>query len=323
MSIIERFAQLLEPVAQSKPQPSAPGKAPRSPELDLIERAINTSNERSGSPEASELVIPPAAATQAAERTPAPTPAKPGNKATRNARAVAVDLGRLRQRGMIVPGGERTATGESFRRIKRRILANALDSKANAPANLVLVTSALAGEGKTFCAINLAISIALEVDHSVLLVDADVRKPSIPEVLGLRAEKGLMDLLVDRRMDMAEVLYRTDIGKLTLLPAGTAQQRATELLASGATRDLLREMAARYRDRIVIFDSPPLLAASEAGVLASQMGQVVMVVESGKTTESALKEALGRIDSSHLTGLVLNKAGPGLGNYYGGYGYGA
>jgi exopolysaccharide/PEP-CTERM locus tyrosine autokinase len=225
---------------------------------------------------------------------------------------------------MIAPGGERTATAESFRRIKRRILTNALNSKANMPANLVLVTSALAGEGKTFCSINLAISIALEVDHAVLLVDADVRKPSIPEVFGLRAEKGLMDLLVDRRIDMAEVLYRTDIGKLTLLPAGTAQERATELLASGATRELLSEMAARYRDRIIIFDSPPLLAASEAGVLASQMGQVVVVVESGRTTESALKGALSRIDSSHLTGLVLNKgAGPGLGNYYGGYGSGA
>jgi receptor protein-tyrosine kinase len=102
------------------------------------------------------------------------------------------------------------------------------------------------------------------------------------------------------------------------------QEHATELLASGAMRELLSEMAARYRDRIIIFDSPPLLAASEAGVLASQMGQVVVVVESGKTTESALKEALGRIDSGRLTGLVLNKgAASGLASYYGGYGNGA
>jgi len=222
---------------------------------------------------------------------------------------------------LIAPGGERTATAESFRRIKRRILTNALNPKPNVPGNLVLVTSALAGEGKTFCAINLAISIALEVDHSVLLVDADVPKPSIPRVLGLRAEKGLMDLLVDPQIDMAEVLYRTDIGKLTVLAAGTAQEHATEQLASGAMRELLTDMAARYRDRIIIFDSPPILLASEAGVLASQMGQVVVVVESGKTTESALKEALGHIDSSRLTGLVLNKgASVGLGSYYGGYG---
>jgi exopolysaccharide/PEP-CTERM locus tyrosine autokinase len=237
---------------------------------------------------------------------------------------VAIDLARLRRQGMVAPGGERTPTAESFRRIKRRILTNALNPKPDVPANLVLVTSALPAEGKTFCAVNLAISIALEVDHSVLLVDADVRKPSIPEVLGVAGGKGLMDLLVDRRMDMAEVLCRTNIGKLTLLPGGTPQERATELLASGTTREVLGEMAARYRDRIIIFDSPPLLAASEASVLASQMGQVVVVVESGRTTESALKAALGRIDSSHLTGLVLNKAsGPALQRYYGGYGSGA
>jgi receptor protein-tyrosine kinase len=133
-----------------------------------------------------------------------------------------------------------------------------------------------------------------------------------------------MDLLVDPKIDMAQVLYRTNIGKLTLLPAGTVQRHATELLASGAMRELLTEMAARYRDRIIIFDSPPLLQASEAGVLAGQMGQVVMVVESGRTTESALKEALGHVDSSHLTGLVLNKGtASGVGGYYGGYGNGA
>jgi receptor protein-tyrosine kinase len=225
---------------------------------------------------------------------------------------------------MVAPGGERTATAESFRRLKRRILASALNPKPDVPANLVMITSALPGEGKTFCSINLAISIALEVDHSVLLVDADVRKPSIPEVLGVAGGKGLLDLLGERRINLAEVLCRTNIGKLTLLPGGTPQERATELLASATTRELLAEMAARYRDRIIIFDSPPLLAASETSVLASQMGQVVMVVESGKTTESALKAALGQIDSNRLTGLVLNKAtGPALQSYYGGYGSGA
>jgi protein-tyrosine kinase len=325
MSIIERVAQLLEPVAQTNRQPVAPRKTRRDSDSNLIERAINDSNERerSAPPEAAEPVTPPAAAGHAAEQMPWPGPTEETNKPTRKARVLTVDVGKLRARGIIAPGGERTATAESFRRIKRRILANALNPEASVPANLVLVTSALAGEGKTFCAINLAISIAQEVDHSVLLVDADVRKPSIPEVLGLKADKGLMDLLVDRRTDMAELLYKTDIGKLAILPAGTPQQHATELLASGAMRELLTEMAARYRDRIIIFDSPPLLMASEAGVLASRVGQVVMVVESGKTTESALKEALGHIDSSHLTGLVLNKAASrGLGSYYGGYGNG-
>jgi receptor protein-tyrosine kinase len=226
---------------------------------------------------------------------------------------------------MITPDGERTPIAESFRRIKRQILANVANpgKTGPAPANLVLVTSALKGEGKTYCAINLAISIALEMDRTVLLVDADVAKPSVPQALGLEAEKGLMDVLLDRRMDLAEVLLKIDIGKLTLMPAGTAHKHATELLASDAMHGLLHEMAERYHDRVIIFDSPPLLAASEAGVLASQVGQIVVVVEAGKTSEGALKDALGRIDSSRITGLLLNKGGmPDLayGYGYGGYG---
>ena len=219
----------------------------------------------------------------------------------------------------MTPDGERTPISEGFRRIKREILANVADPKAGAPANLVLVTSALPGEGKTYCAINLAISIALERDRTVLLVDADVAKPSIPRTLGVNVERGLMDVLLDREIDLGEVMWKSDIDKLTLLPAGTSHKHATELLASDAMRVLLQEMAGRYRDRIVIFDSPPLLAASEAGALAAQMGQIVVVVEAGKTPEAALKAALGCIKSSNVTGLLLNKA-----EYHGqGYGYGS
>jgi receptor protein-tyrosine kinase len=227
----------------------------------------------------------------------------------------------LHKQNIMTPDGERTPIAESFRRIKRQVLAKADDPKAGAPTNLVLVTSALPGEGKTFCAINLAISIALEMDHNVLLVDADVAKPTVLEVFGLNAEAGLMDLLRDRRIELTDVMCKTDIGKLTLLPRGTAHKNATELLASDAMDDLLRELAERYRNRIIVFDSPPLLAASETAVLAGKMGQIVMVVEAGKTTQAALKAALGHVDSSKLAGLVLNKGqGPGLG--YGDYGYG-
>jgi protein-tyrosine kinase len=170
-----------------------------------------------------------------------------------------------------------------------------------------MVTSAIAGEGKTFCAINLAISIALERDRTVLLVDADVAKPSVSRALGLHTEGGLMEVLLDRHVDLGDLLWKTDIGALTVLPAGTAHQHATELLASDAMGALLREMAERYHDRIVVFDSPPLLAASEAGALASQVGQIVVVVEAGKTSEAALKHALERIDPQKVTGLLLNK----------------
>ena len=235
----------------------------------------------------------------------ASAPERPSNKAIRR---IAVDRSRLRALSFITPDGERTPLAESFRRIKRQILARARSPRPGAPpANLVLVTSALAGEGKTFCAINLAISMALERDRTALLVDADVARPSIPKALGLHAEGGLLELLLDRNLDWGDVLWQTDIGGLTVLSAGAAHQHATELLASDTMASLLRDMAARYPDRIVVFDSPPLLAASEAGALANQMGQIIVVVEANKTSEAALKRALGMIDPGRVTGLLLNK----------------
>lgn len=309
MSIVERVVELLGPSARPDPKPPAPAGEGGHSRTDLIERAVGESDERSEFREGRGL---------APESKSGAGPVRATGGTTRTLR---VDRDHLRRQSVITPDGERNAMTEGFRRIKRQILANVANPKEGAPANLVMVTSALAGEGKTFCAINLAMSIALEMDHTVLLVDADVAKPTVPQVLGVEAEKGLMDLLLDRRIDLAEVLCRTDIDKLTLLPAGTAHQYATELLASDAMRMLLRELAARYQDRIIIFDSPPLLAASEASVLATRMGQIVVVVEAGRTTETALKEALGRIESSNITGLLLNKGEhPGPEYYYGGYG---
>lgn len=239
-------------------------------------------------------------------------------------RTLTIDLDRLRRLSMVTPDGMRTPIAECFRRIKRRILTNMVHAKAGAPVNCIMVTSALAGEGKTFCAINLAISIASEMDRTVLLVDADVAKPSVPRTLGFEAEGGLMDMLLDREIDPGKVLYKTNINKLSVLPAGKPHEHATELLASAAMRSLLHEMATRYDDRILIFDSPPLLSASEAGVLANQMGQIVLVVEAGRTTEAALKEALGSINTSNVAGLLLNKGdSAGLEYRYGGYGYGS
>jgi exopolysaccharide/PEP-CTERM locus tyrosine autokinase len=299
MSIIERAAELLGSVPRAQQKPSTTSEAAGNLKQDLIERATGSISRHRDLSEG-----------------------KPAQFTGRATRALEVDRDRLRQQSMITPDGERTAIAESFRRIKQQILANVASPRTGAPrANLVLVTSALAGEGKTFCAINLAISIALEMDRTVLLVDADVAKPGVPQALGLEAEKGLMDVLLDHRVDLAEVLWKTDIGRLTLLPAGRAHKHATELLASDAMRGLLHEMAERYHDRIIIFDSSPLLAASEAGILASQVGQIVVVVEAGKTSEAALKDALGRIDSSKVAGLLLNKGeSPGLGYGYGGYG---
>jgi len=149
-----------------------------------------------------------------------------------------------------------------------------------------------------------------------------VAKPRIPHYLGLHAERGLLDVLRDEHLALADVLIKTDIENLTVLPAGHTYRQATELLASEAMNSLIRDIQHRYPDRIVIFDSPPLLATSEAGVLAAHMGQIVMVVEAEKTPQGALKEALAQIESCEVIGMVLNKttALPGTNYYYGYYG---
>jgi len=234
----------------------------------------------------------------------------PGATPPRNAQRHAIDLERLRGKGMVTPSTARTRVAEEFRFIKRPLLSNALRKGEGAirRGNLIMVTSSLPGEGKTFCAINLAMSIAMEMDHTVLLIDADVARPSLLTTLGLEAEHGLMDLLCEPAMDMADVMLKTNIETLSILSAGKSTLNATELLASQSMKILLDEIASRYADRIVIFDSPPLLLTSEARVLAEQMGQIVMVVEGEKTTQGAVKDALHKIESCPNVSLIYNKA---------------
>ncbi|MEO8133044.1 MAG: XrtA-associated tyrosine autokinase [Betaproteobacteria bacterium] len=238
-------------------------------------------------------------------------------------RTLELDLKWMRLQNFITPQDDRTLIAEGFRRVKRQILANMAKSEAGAPANLIMVTSSLPREGKTFCSINLAISIAMELDRRVLLVDADTVQPAILPTLGLKPGlQGLMDVLSDPSIQVEDVLHRTNIEKLTIIPAGTAHRHATEILASETMRTLLRELSERYEDRIVIFDSPPLLVTSEAAVLATHMSQIVMVVAAGQTTEAALKDALRRLEGCGRVGLLLNKGRPPQSPYYGYGGYG-
>jgi exopolysaccharide/PEP-CTERM locus tyrosine autokinase len=239
------------------------------------------------------------------------------------ARQVSINLEQLHRLGMVTPEGERTPVSEEFRIIKRPLIKAAFNRGLDGSkrhANLIMVTSSLPGEGKTFCAINLAMSIAMEMDHTVLLVDADVARPSVPRYLGIDAEVGLMDVLTNDKLDLSDVMLRTNVDTLRLLPAGQAHRNATELLASLAMSNLLDEIARRYPDRIVIFDSPPLLLTSEARALAGQMGQIVMVVEAETTTQHAVKDALRQLGSDDNVSLIYNKAHAFGGNNYG-YGY--
>jgi receptor protein-tyrosine kinase len=188
-----------------------------------------------------------------------------------------------------------------------------------------MVTSSVPGEGKSFTAINLAISMATELENTVLLVDADVTKSSVLRYLGLEAEKGLLDVLRDPDVDLSDVLIKTDIAKLTVLSSGKGFAHSTELLASSAMKNFVQDISSRYHDRIIIFDCPPLLATSEASVLATYMGQIVFVVEAERTPQEAVKDALAHLSDCEHVGLVLNKAPTRTGgvDYYGyGYGYG-
>lgn len=265
-------------------------------------------------------LAPPVAATEAPTgATPNRDHHQPAAPARPPAKRIEIDLARMGVTSTVSADGGRNQVAEEFRAIKRPLIDNAFseDGRPVNRNNLIMVTSALPGEGKTFSAINLAISIAMELDHTVLLVDADVARPSILRTLGSKAEPGLMDVLLDPRLDVADVLLKTNIDTLTILPAGKNHRHATELLASQTMSKLLDEIASRYPDRLVIFDSPPLLLTSEARVLASQMGQIVVVVEAETTTMHAVKSALSQLEACSNVNLVYNKARsfPGQENY--------
>jgi receptor protein-tyrosine kinase len=239
---------------------------------------------------------------------------------------VHIDLDRLAAAGFVTPDAARTKLASEFRMIKRPLLANAQATAVGRPhnANVIMVTSAIAGEGKSFTALNLAMSMTMELDNTVLLVDADVAHPVILDLLGLPSSKGLMNMLTDPKLDLSSLILRTNVEKLSILPAGTPHPRATEFLASDAMTRLVDEMAVRYSDRIIIFDSPPLLLTTESPVLATHMGQIVVVVEAERTTETTFTQALSKIEQCPIVMTLLNKASASnIGSYYGyGYGYG-
>lgn len=319
MSIIERA---LEKRRGKQPQRAAGEEADEGQELQgAAEQASGALGEEAGGAVPASPAQPTAARRKGAGES---TIDRPADR--------TIDYGWLRHQGIHVPGDGRSGLEEEFRLIKRPLLDNAFGRHGTPMVDggrLMMVTSAIPGEGKTFTTINLALSMALEVDRTVLLVDADVARPSVPRALGFEADLGLMDVLTDPEVSLPDVLLRTDIPDLTVLGAGRPHGRSTELLASQAMSDLLAEIHARYPDRIILFDSPPLLSASEPSVLARQMGQVLLVVEAESTAQTAVTRAAELLEGCDVVLTMLNKAtgfgGLGYGGYsYGGYGgYGA
>lgn len=236
-----------------------------------------------------------------------------------------IDAGFLSSAGIVSNNAIVPYVADEYRRIKRPLLANAFGNEAQLVenGNLVLVTSSLPGEGKSFTSLNLALSISMERDRTVMLVDADVTKSRITSLLKLENEKGLTDVLIDPTMDLKDVIVKTDFPGLSIIPSGRTHTHTAELLASERMRELLDELANRYSNRMILFDTPPILATPETQILCDRMGQIVFVVEMGVTARNVVDQGLALIPNEHkAVGIVLNKARKLSSGYEYNYGYG-
>ncbi|WDE05025.1 polysaccharide biosynthesis tyrosine autokinase [Thalassomonas viridans] len=261
---------------------------------------------------------PAASATQETQPREQPAPAPAAPKAL-----ITIDQQELREKGLITDSTERQKIKDEFRYIKRKLLNNAFGQAAQnlENGNLVMVSSGKPNEGKTFISINLALSIALEQDKTVLLIDADVIRPSISAELNISPRKGLVEYLLGEVPNVSEVIYNTSISNLKIIPAGEPHHLTSELLASDKMRQLTQELANRYSDRMVIFDSPPLIEVNESQVLANLMGQALVVVEESQSKIADIQKAVDSLDEDLAIGFVINKAVQTQKDMYGYYGY--
>lgn len=240
-----------------------------------------------------------------------------------NNKVLNVDTDKLKESGFICPDDMASQIAEEYRIIKRPLLLNAFGKGADSieNGNLIVITSAEPGEGKTFTALNLALSIAMEKNTTILLVDTDVTNPSLSKIFNLEKQPGLLDVLSDNSIDVGSIIHKTNIPTLSVVPAGRGNPHAAELLGSQAMREFVNEIVSRYTDRVVLFDAPPLLAASHTTILTHVSGQIMLVVEAGKTSQSKIQEAVSRIDRNKIIGTILNKSrNIHSGGYYGYYG---
>ena len=327
-SSIKPPASLLERASELYDFGSAlrrPGQTPVQPAKPAAEPAT----ELAGQPETL-AVAPIETAPQPIEAVTAAEPASGRAPVFRpmGARFAKISRQRLVAQNFIDPDGPVTGLSEEFRIVKRQLLLAARGGKGLDKVEhgeRILVCSANPNEGKTYCAINLALSMATEKDNRVLLVDADFAKPSVLQTLGMENSPGLMDALADPSIDAEGLIIQTDIPGLSILPAGAQTNQDTEYLAAQRTAEVIEQLTRNDPSRIVIFDSPPALAASPASVLALHVGQILMIVHADVTTDSALRDALGLLGGCDHIQLLLNRTkfsptGRKFGSYYG---YGA
>lgn len=223
---------------------------------------------------------------------------------------IELNFEQLGLKGFLTPQTVNITLSEQFRRIKMPILSNAFgrNKLETERSNLVMVTSSIQNEGKSFTSFNLAMSIAKEFNHTVLYIDADITQRMMDSLFKLGTRAGLVDLLLDNDKDMSELLLKTNVPRLTLLPSGRAYDRVTELWASLRMTELMNELSQRYHDRLIIFDTPPLLQDSSAEMLAKLVGQIIVVIEAEKTPRHIIEEAVNLLEGPQYVGLLLNKS---------------
>jgi receptor protein-tyrosine kinase len=286
--------------------------------LNLIQRAVRRASPSPATPLRAE---PDAAALVQTLRKEIPAPAAPSvrqheqaqgkpQQASEPEREARIRFGELRKRGMITPDNLRSNIAFEFRALKRRLLAKARDPETGLlRQNLVMITSALPSEGKTFTAANLALGLASERDIHVLLIDADVIHPSLTGLFEMPTKIGLTDLLNGTCKSIAEVLHQCpEIPNMSFIAAGQRDERAPELISSRRTAEMFADMSARYPDRIVIIDTPPVLASAETANLAAYMHQVLMVVASGGSNRNQVQTALDNVSACPNVSVIFNKA---------------
>jgi len=286
--------------------------------MSLVEQAIARmrNQARTAAPKTAQAGPTPAA--------PPPTVNQVAEPAAKPAKRMTLDMDALRARGYLPEAGQDQQFADHYRRIKRPLVDRALSGvTAVGEPRVIMVTSALPGDGKTFTSINLALSMANERDISVLLVDCDVARRHVSDIVGLKEERGLLDALVNDSQDIDSLVVQTNLRGLSVLPAGRRVEATAELLSSNRMRKIVVDLCTRDPRRILLLDSPPLLLTNEGRTLVRMAGQIVLVVRAGHTPRQAVQDAIGLFDVQQTGGIILNQVqvSPAEGYYgYGSYG---
>ncbi len=279
--------------------------------MSVIENAIKRLQATQGSAPQRERMLPPGVARRAQH---------PTGDTTTSTRIIPIDLDGLRSVGLLPPAHQERELAQQYRQIKRPLINNALGRGVERlpGGNLVMVASAVPGEGKTFMSINLALSMRLEEDVTVVLVDGDVVNPRLSQILGAADARGLLDVIKDPSMSLSSAILQTDVPGLSFLPAGHQDPNATELLASSRMQEVVSQLAAQDPSRLVLFDSAPLLLTTESHALTEVAGQILLVVRADQTPQHAVLDAIETLSESKSVSLVLNQSmkQPHAGYYY-------